>query len=200
MLLKPRERIQENRIIIPKMDCVSLYLAVASEPSMCFSRASHIATFSSRMPICSGWSRQPPEVQSLACLIRNTVLPLPPLEYNEYSARIDGPPLSFPHDVTLCEYAEMGFHLNKSWKRKRQVFLLGFMFFLISSCHLSRLLLRNKWVRQKCPLISFWLQHNYYELLVGLFLRNSLNSEIPLFGFPTDCQSRSRQTQGKFIT
>ena len=42
----------------------------------------------------------------MASLIRNTIPPLPPLEYHEYSEGLDVPPLSFPYDVTYVTTEE----------------------------------------------------------------------------------------------
>lgn len=112
---------------------LSLSLAVTTEPSMCSCCMSHIATFFSGMLIRSCWSQKPQEAHFLASVIRNTILPLPSLEYQEYSEGLEVPPLSFPYDVTLCGYKGVSFNQNKSWNRKRQIFLLVYMFFLIPS-------------------------------------------------------------------
>ena len=78
-------------------------------------------------------SKTPGGSHFLASIIRNTILPLPSLEYQEYSEGLEVPPLSFPYDVTLCDYKGISFNQKKSWNRKRQIFLLVYMFFLISS-------------------------------------------------------------------
>ena len=69
---------------------LSLSLAVASEPSMYSCCVNHVTTFFSRLLTCSCWTQKPQKAHFLASLIRNTILPRPPLEYHEYSEGLDG--------------------------------------------------------------------------------------------------------------
>ena len=83
----------------------------------------HIATFFSGMLICSCWSQKPQEAHFLASLIRNTILPLPPLEYHEYSEGLHVPPLSFPYDVTYVTTKESFQSKQKLEQEKANIFV-----------------------------------------------------------------------------
>ena len=77
------------------------------------------------MLIRSCWSQKPQEAHFLASIIRNTILPLPSLEYQEYSEGLEVPPLSFPYDVTLCDYKGISFNKKKKLEQEEANIFVG---------------------------------------------------------------------------